>query len=248
MPSIQSAHVHFPALLEQPPVDRVRKVSLTRMAPCYVTYAYQTKKIITTASVGWSIQSWLSRKAGAIGCIRPTCSGVVERCQLPSPLRPSTQALRQEERSIFLLRYPAPSPIFPPSHHVLNFLRLGNRTLAALCPLSRPPLKPALPETGLFAFIRGRKYFDWFARGGKLSSDHHASSPLHFGLGFGGPLHANRCDSPMIEDGRPFVPLSRPSPVFLSTRTPPSSYSSGTSGTSRSSGNTSASVAFAVGA
>ena len=41
MPSIQSVHVHFPALLEQPPVGRVRKVSLLQLAPLYVTYAYQ---------------------------------------------------------------------------------------------------------------------------------------------------------------------------------------------------------------
>ena len=31
--SIQPVHVHFPALLEQPPVDRVRKVRLAQVAP-----------------------------------------------------------------------------------------------------------------------------------------------------------------------------------------------------------------------
>ena len=45
MPSIQSAHVHFPALLEQPPIDRVRKVSLAQLAQRYVTYTYLFKKI-----------------------------------------------------------------------------------------------------------------------------------------------------------------------------------------------------------
>ncbi|KAI0003642.1 hypothetical protein BJV74DRAFT_476743 [Russula compacta] len=35
-------------------------------------------------SEGWSIQSWRSQKAVAIGCIHPTCSGVGEGCQLPS--------------------------------------------------------------------------------------------------------------------------------------------------------------------
>ena len=40
MPSIQSVHVHFPALLAQPPVDRVRKVSLVQLAHRYVTYTY----------------------------------------------------------------------------------------------------------------------------------------------------------------------------------------------------------------
>ena len=44
MPSIQSVHVHFPALLEQPPVDRVRKVSLVQLAQRYVTYTYLFKK------------------------------------------------------------------------------------------------------------------------------------------------------------------------------------------------------------
>ncbi|KAH9049363.1 hypothetical protein EDB84DRAFT_1116270 [Lactarius hengduanensis] len=42
MPSIQSVHVHFPALLEQPPVGRVRKVSLAQLAPRYVTYSLST--------------------------------------------------------------------------------------------------------------------------------------------------------------------------------------------------------------
>jgi hypothetical protein len=37
MPSIQSVHVRFPAL-EQPPVDRVRKVSLVQLA--HGTYTY----------------------------------------------------------------------------------------------------------------------------------------------------------------------------------------------------------------
>lgn len=43
MSSIQPIfHVHFPALLEQPPVDRVRKVRLVRLAPIRnVPYAYQ---------------------------------------------------------------------------------------------------------------------------------------------------------------------------------------------------------------
>ena len=38
--------------------------------------------------MGWSIQSWRSQKAVAIGCVHPTCSGVVDRCQLP-PLSPN---------------------------------------------------------------------------------------------------------------------------------------------------------------
>jgi len=33
MSSIQPVHVHFPALLEQPPIDRVRKVRLAQVAP-----------------------------------------------------------------------------------------------------------------------------------------------------------------------------------------------------------------------
>jgi hypothetical protein len=33
MSSIQPVHVHFPALLEQPPIDRVRKVRLATAAP-----------------------------------------------------------------------------------------------------------------------------------------------------------------------------------------------------------------------
>ncbi len=38
-----------------------------------------------TPSEGWSIQSWRSPEAVAIGCIHPTCSGVVEECQLSPP-------------------------------------------------------------------------------------------------------------------------------------------------------------------
>jgi hypothetical protein len=106
MPSIQSVHVHFPALLEQPPVDRVRKVSLVQLAQRYVTYTYLYKNLIT-ASVGWSIPSWPNRKAVAIGCSRPTCSGVVDKCQLP-PLSPSPKRRRQGERSKFLPRYCLP--------------------------------------------------------------------------------------------------------------------------------------------
>ncbi|KAH9982862.1 hypothetical protein BGW80DRAFT_48969 [Lactifluus volemus] len=84
MSSIQSIHVHFPALLEQPPVDRVRKVRLAQMAPtsCYVHTLINEKN---SPSEGWFIQSWRSQKAVAIGCIRQTCSGVIERCQLPPP-------------------------------------------------------------------------------------------------------------------------------------------------------------------
>src|SRR5260221_12745775 len=33
MSSIQPVHVHFPALLEQPPIDRVSKVRLAQVAP-----------------------------------------------------------------------------------------------------------------------------------------------------------------------------------------------------------------------
>jgi hypothetical protein len=106
MSSIQSVHVHFPALLEQPPVDRVRKVSFIQLAQRYVTYTYLYKKLIT-ASVGWSIPSWRNRKAVAIGCFRPTCSGVVDKCQLP-PLSPSPKRWRQGARSKFLPRYCLP--------------------------------------------------------------------------------------------------------------------------------------------
>jgi len=51
--------------------------------PSLCTCAYQRKKL--TPSEGWSIQSWRSPKAVAIGCTHPTCSGVVEGCQLPPP-------------------------------------------------------------------------------------------------------------------------------------------------------------------
>ncbi len=193
----------------------------------------------------------------AIGCIRPTCSGVVSRCQLP-PLSPSPKTRCRGERSIFLPRYcsppfPTPPPISP--HHVLIFsfgvttrlLDLKKKTTGLLFYVSLPlPLQPALPETGFFAFVRARKCFDWFT-GAKLSSDHALSpspSSQLFGFGFGGPLHARRCNAPVIEDGRPFVPPPRP--VFLLS-TPVSSYSSGTSAWSRGSGNTSVSVAFGVG-
>ena len=66
MSSIQPVNVRFPALLEQPPVDRVRKVRRAQLAPLrYVTDAYRWKKI--PSSEGWFIQSWRSPKAVAIG-------------------------------------------------------------------------------------------------------------------------------------------------------------------------------------
>ena len=121
----------------------------------------------------------------------------------------------------------------------------GNYT-PAIMPLAFPtPLQPALLETGFFAFARARKCFDWLI-GGKPSSDYASSSSSSQLLGFGfGPLHARRCKAPVIEDRRPFAPSSRP--VFL-VSTPVSSYSSGTSASSRGWGNSSVSVAFGVGA
>ncbi|KAN0133226.1 hypothetical protein V8E53_008950 [Lactarius tabidus] len=97
--------------------------------------------------------------------------------------------------------------------------------------------KPSLPETGFFAFARARKCFDWLT-GGKPSSDYASSSSQLLGFGFG-PWHVRRCKAPVIAGGRPFVPSSRPA-----FSTPVSSYSSGTSASSRGWGNSSVSVAF----
>jgi len=44
-----------------------------------------SRPLTALGSEGWSIQSWRSPKAVAIGCTHPTCSGVVEGCQLPPP-------------------------------------------------------------------------------------------------------------------------------------------------------------------
>ena len=148
MPSIQSVHVHFPALLEQPPVDRVRKVSLAQLAQRYVTYTYLFKKKLITASGGWSIPSWPNRKAVAIGCSRPTCSGVVDKCQLP-PLSPSPKQRRPGERSKFLPRYCLPlhrlSPIITYSW--------GNFTPAVLRLHYRRPCSPLSLKQGFLCSL-----------------------------------------------------------------------------------------------
>ncbi|KAF8274124.1 hypothetical protein EI94DRAFT_989998 [Lactarius quietus] len=182
MPSIQSVHVHFPALLEQPPVDRVRKRGLVY------------PKLAQSKGSGDRMLSpdlfWGSRQVSA-----------------------ATSEPKSKDAA--------------PRRRIQIYS------------------KPALPETGFFAFARARKCFNWLT-GGKPSSDYAPSSSSSQFLGFGfGPLHARRCNAPVIEDGRPFVPSSRP--VFL-VSTPVSSYSSGTSASSRGWGNSSVSVAFSTGA
>ena len=98
-----------------------------------------SKKLIT-ASVDWSIPSWPNRKAVAIGCFRPTCSGVVDKCQLP-PLSPSPKRRRQGERSKFLPRYCHPLHRLSPSitYSWGNFTPAVLR-LHCLRPCSPPPL------------------------------------------------------------------------------------------------------------
>ncbi|KAI9512545.1 hypothetical protein F5148DRAFT_852123 [Russula earlei] len=44
---------------------------------------WSSRPSTASGSEGWSIQSWRSAEAVAIGCIPLTCSGVVEGCQLP---------------------------------------------------------------------------------------------------------------------------------------------------------------------
>jgi hypothetical protein len=73
-------------------------------------------------SEGWSIQSWRNQKVVAIGCIHPTCSGEVERCQLllrPPGLDPGSRCRTLGEwficqRYCKLTRRPL--LLFPPSH------------------------------------------------------------------------------------------------------------------------------------
>ena len=67
MSSIQPVHVRFPALLEQPPVDRVRKVRRAQLAPCVGRYVQTLIGEKNSPSEGWFIQSWRSPKAVAIG-------------------------------------------------------------------------------------------------------------------------------------------------------------------------------------
>lgn len=180
-PSIKrSVHVHFPALLEQPPVGRVRKRGL--VYPKLAQSKGSGDRIMHSPDLFWG-----NRRVS-----QSAASATESKDAVP--------------------------------------IHLSS--------------KPALPETGFFAFVRNRRRFDWLI-GGKLSPPSHASSSSpHFGLGFGGPLHARRCNAPVIEDARPSVPpTSRP--VFLLS-TPVSSYSSGTSASSRGSGNSSVSVAFGV--
>jgi hypothetical protein len=119
MSSIQPVNVRFPALLEQPPVDRVRKVRRAQLAPLrYVTDAYRWKKI--PSSEGWFIQSWRSPKAVAIGCTRLTSSGAVEGCQLlPQGQIPGKRCLGEEafisQRYCDPFMTPRPSLSSPPN-------------------------------------------------------------------------------------------------------------------------------------
>lgn len=101
------------------------------------------KKKLITASVGWSIPSWPNRKAVAIGCFRPTCSGVVDKCQLP-PLSPSPKRRRQGERSKYLPRYCLP-------HHRLSpsiTYSWGNSTPTVLRLHCRRPRSPLSLKQG----------------------------------------------------------------------------------------------------
>jgi len=60
MSSIQPVHVHFPALLQQPPIDRVRKVRVAQAAPVTVFYVMRlSMKKTLQARIGLS-------KAGAV--------------------------------------------------------------------------------------------------------------------------------------------------------------------------------------
>jgi len=177
-------HVHFPALLEQPPVGRVRKRGL--------------------------VYPKLAQSKG---------SG--DRMLSPD---------------LFWGSQPVSGATFEPESKDTAPRRTAS--------------KPALPETGFFAFSRARNCFDWLT-GGKSSSDYASSSSSSSQLlGFGfGPWYPRRCKAPVIEDGAPLAPSSRHGPVFLvSSRTPLSSYSSRTSVWSRGWGNSSVSVAFGVGA
>jgi hypothetical protein len=147
MSSIQPVHVHFPALLQQPPIDRVRKVRVAQAAPLqYLCHALINEK--NAPSEDWSIQSWRSQKVVAIGCIHPTCSGVVERCQLlrvrPSGPDPGSRCLRLGEcficqRYCRLTRRPPVS--LPPSHIPVflggTILALATHPFSVVAPAGR---------------------------------------------------------------------------------------------------------------
>jgi hypothetical protein len=123
-----------------------RCVSRRRLRYSILCHALINEK--NAPSEDWSIQSWRSQKVVAIGCIHPTCSGVVERCQLlrvrPSGPDPGSRCLRLGEcficqRYCRLTRRPPVS--LPPSHIPVflggTILALATHPFSVVAPAGR---------------------------------------------------------------------------------------------------------------
>ena len=237
--SIQPVHVHFPALLEQPPIDRVRKVRLAQVAPwpffMYVrlsmkkTYAKRGlvyPKLAQSKGSGDRMHSpdlfWGNRRVSAAP------SGPEPRESVPRGMVHLSKVLVNLHRTSVPPSQPlqvSASP--PPLTLTFRFFLGGYKALTNSFQLVK--FTSGIPALSIW--IRTR--FEDLA-GASGSSSERASSPLFRFVGVGGPSEGSRY-TPAIEDDDCLFATS--SPPFLST--PVSSYSSGTSTSGRDSENSS---------
>ena len=257
MSSIQPVHVHFPALLEQPPIDRVRKVRLAQVAP-WPFLMYMRLLMKKTYAKRGLVYPKLAQSKGSGDRMHSPDLFWGSRRVSAAPSRPEPREL--VPRGIFHLSkvlvnlHPGrPNPptnpfplLLPPLLHYCTrlspFLFFGYNMNSSAHRLSSflSSFQAVKPASGIHALsIRNWTRFEDLA-GPSGSSSERASSPLFRFVGVGGPSEGSRY-TPAIEGDDGLFATS--SPPFLST--PISSYSSGTSTSGRNSENSS--VAFDVG-
>ena len=244
MSSIQPVHVHFPALLEQPPIDRVRKVRLATAAPwpffMYVrlstkkTYAKRGlvyPKLAQSKGSGDRMHSpdlfWGSRRVSAV------LSGPEPGVSVPRGMVHLSKVL------VNLQDVSAPKPLsasLPPPPFLLVCFGVKKKMsiLALTDSASVSQLVRALSGNPTLSIRNRTSRFEDLAGASGSSSERASSLLFSFRLvgGVGGSSEGSRYTPAIEDDDGLFAPSS---PPFLST--PISSYSSGTSTSGRDSEN-----------